>query len=58
MVKTNNFFNHEKFLSVNSGFHHNLVQTENKLYSFGYNNEGTLFDDSTLDKLIPNNITN
>ena len=53
-----NSFNNEKIISINAGFHHNIVQTENNIYSFGYNGDSSLGDGSVQDKLIPNRITN
>eukprot|EP00825_Cyclidium_porcatum_P040301 TRINITY_DN5072_c0_g1_i6.p1 TRINITY_DN5072_c0_g1~~TRINITY_DN5072_c0_g1_i6.p1 ORF type:complete len:391 (-),score=58.87 TRINITY_DN5072_c0_g1_i6:123-1295(-) len=53
-----NSFNNEKIISINAGYYHNIVQTENNIYSFGYNGDSSLGDGSVQDKLIPNRITN
>ena len=54
-------FYNEKIISIQCGRYHNIVQTENNIYSFGYNEHGELGDgdgdDSTETKLEPIKIT-
>ena len=50
-------FNNEKIISIQCGRYHNIVQTENNIYSFGQNEDGELGDGSTEKKLEPIKIT-